>query len=205
MLSRVRGPGRCWIPLPQSSPCAAAPSRSLSNMTSGMSAIPVCAGRLSWRGRVAEESSPWRLGPRHDPGHAGPSFVCGLLVFVVLSYLCPSWLPPARRPDSGKLPVLTGTNQVGAHTLRSRHADGAGCKLHPLCVTRRPLATGDPRRVRQGAGATFKCAPGTLTGRAASCPASCQRGLMPLGQRMRRNDARGSAVCAGVGVLPVRG
>jgi len=28
---------------------------------------------------------------------------------------------------------------------------------------------------------------------------------MPLGQRMRRNDARGSAVCAGVGVLPVRG
>jgi hypothetical protein len=29
-------------------------------------------------------------------------------------------LPPARRPDCGKLPVLTRTNQVGAHRLKSR-------------------------------------------------------------------------------------
>src|SRR6185437_13705316 len=62
------------------------------------------------------------------------SLVCGLLVLVVLLYLCPSWLPPARRLDSAKLPVLTRTNQIDAHT-EIRH--GAGCKLIPVCFARR--------------------------------------------------------------------
>jgi hypothetical protein len=47
MLSRASPRGRRWIPVPQSSSCAAAASRSLSNMTSTVSVIPARAGRLS--------------------------------------------------------------------------------------------------------------------------------------------------------------
>jgi hypothetical protein len=59
----------------------------------------------------------------------GPSLVCSLVAFVVLSYLCPSWLAPARRPDSGELPMLTGTNLL-ALSLKSR--PGPGRKTHPV-------------------------------------------------------------------------
>ena len=97
---------------------------------------------LSWRGQVAEESSPWRFGPGHDLGRAAPSLVCSLFAFVALSYLCPSWLLPARRPDSGQLPVLTGTNLVGARTLKSGHWDGLQTSS-PVRHKARPLATGD--------------------------------------------------------------
>jgi hypothetical protein len=78
-----------------------------------------------------------------------------------------------------------------APTLKPRHR--AGCQPHPRSLRKAcPLATDDPCHVRQGWGPRSS-APGTLTGQAASC----QRGLMPLGQCMRRNDARGSAVCTG--------
>jgi hypothetical protein len=71
---------------------------------------PACAGRLSWRGQVADEYSPWRSGVPAVTGPRWPPLVCGLLVFAVLSCLCPSRLPPARKPDCGKLPMLTRTN-----------------------------------------------------------------------------------------------
>src|SRR6185437_16663609 len=96
------------------------------------------------------------------------SLVCGLLVLVVLLYLCPSWLPPARRLDSAKLPVLTRTNQIDAHT-EIRH--GAGCKLIPVCFARRVHS---PQAIHAMSGkdrATFRCSgrakPGTTRSGAA--------------------------------------
>ena len=159
-------------------------------MTSRVSVIPASAGRLSWRSQVAEESSSWRLGPRSCPGPSWPVPRLWLACPRSFSYLCPSWLPPARRPDSGKLPVLTGTNQADAHT---EIPAWSGMQTSSLCASQ-----GAPTRHRRSMpcpariGATFRCSR-PAHGRAAPC----QRGLMPLGQCMRRNDARGSAVCTG--------
>jgi hypothetical protein len=195
----VGGPGRRWIPVPQSSPCAAAPSRSLSNMTSRMSAIPARAGRLSLRHQVAIESSPWRSGPQSSPWPRWPVprlwLACLRSSFIPVSVVAPS------RPKTG---LWQATRAHRNKPGRRPHAEipaWAGCKPHPLRVTRRAHSSrGDLSRVRQGSGPRSS-ALGTLTGRAASC----QRGLMPLGQRMCRNDGRGSAVCAATGVFARQG
>ena len=73
---------------------------------------------------------------------------------------------------------------------------GTSMSISWLTLSVREHHTGEEEFVnlpdRQGSGLRSS-APGTLTGRAASR----QRGLMPLGQCMRWNDARGSAVCTG--------
>src|SRR5207247_11055243 len=94
-----------------------------------------------------------------------PSLVCSLLVFVVLSCLCPSWLPPAKDRTPASYPCSPEQTR-SAHTLKSGMERDAN--LIPVCVARRPLATGDPCRVRQGS-APRSGAPGTLMGRAAGC------------------------------------
>ena len=63
--------------------------------------------------------------------------------------------PAARRPPSGKPPVFTGTNQVGAHTGQSRH--GWDASLIPCASQVTP--TRDRRSMPYPArtGATFRC------------------------------------------------
>jgi hypothetical protein len=159
-------------------------------MTSRVPVIPASAGRLSWRSQVAEESPPWRVRPRSCPGPRWP--VPRLWLACLRSSFIPVPVVAPSRPKTGLQQATRAHRNKPGRRPRTEIRHGAGCKPHPLCVTRRPLATGDPCLVRQGSGARSST-PGTLTGWAASC----QRGLMPLGQRMRRNDARGSAVCTG--------
>jgi hypothetical protein len=190
--------GRRWVLAPQSPSCAAAPSRSLPNMTSRAPVIPACAGRLSGRGQVAGQSSPWRSGPSHDPGRAGPSLVGGLLVFVVLSRLCPSWLLPARRPDCGQLPVPTGTNQAGARTLKSR--PGRDANLIPCAPqgasARHRRSMPCPART----GATFKC-----SRRAHGAGGGMREGLDALSGRACAGTTRAAPPSALGEPMPVRG
>ena len=116
----------------------------------GGSANPAGTGRLSWPGQVAEESSLCALGPRSSPGPRWPVPRMWLACLRSSVIPLPVVLPRARRPGFSKLPVLTGTNLAGVHTLKSGMGRDANLIPHPPCVTGAPLATGDSCRVRQG-------------------------------------------------------
>ena len=166
MLSRVKIPGRRWIPVPQSSPSTAAASRSLPDMTPRAAVIPACAGCLSWRGQVAEGSRPGGQVPSHHPGHAGRPLVCGLLGFVVVLCPCPSWL--SLRPKTGLWRATRAhrNKPVGAH----KNPAWVMQTSIPCASQGAPLATGDPCCVQRSGRRSD--APGTLPGRAARCEGS---------------------------------
>jgi hypothetical protein len=159
MLSRVKIPGRRWIPVPQPSPSTAAASRSLPNMTSRASVIPACAGCLSWRGQVAEGSRPGGQVPSHHPGHAGPS-PC-LWLARLRSCFMPVPVVALSAPKTG----LWQATRAHRNKPVGAHKSGVGdANLNPLC------AQGTTRHRRsmlcQRSGRRSD-APGTLPGRAA--------------------------------------
>ena len=78
--------------------------------------------------------------PGHDPGLAGPSLVCGLLVFAVPSYLCPS-LAPSRPKTPLRRATRAHRNKPGRRPhLKSRH--GADTNLIPCASQGTPTRHG---------------------------------------------------------------
>jgi len=106
MLSR-RGAGPPLDSVPPSSPCAAAAPGARQTDAQG-AGHPCMRWPLSWRGQAADESSHWRSGVPAVTGPRWPPLVCGLLVFAS-SMPVSVEAPSARRPDCGKLPMLTRT------------------------------------------------------------------------------------------------
>ncbi len=124
MLSRARGRGRRWIPVPQWLSCAATAPRSLPEPTSrcGPSLHVLDAYRGAAR-QPANFAPAARLPDVTRAALARPSPVA-CWSSQVLSCLCPSWLPPARRRTVANCPCSPEQTQAGAHTLKSGHGGG---------------------------------------------------------------------------------
>jgi hypothetical protein len=134
--SADEGPGRLWIP---SLHHRHAPPRhrELARQTPRAPVIPAYAGRLSWRGQAADESSPWRSGVPAVTGPRWPPLVCGLLVFA--SFMPVSVEAPSR-PKTGTVasyPCSPEQTQVCVYTLKSRHGADANL-IHLRHKTRHP-------------------------------------------------------------------
>ena len=139
---------------------------------------------MCWMPIVARPGSrritPRRSGPLSSPGPCGPSLVCGLLVFVVLPCVCPSWLSPPEDRTVASYPC--SPEQTG----RRSHNPAWAAQTSIRVPHKAPLATGDPCRVNDRA--TFGCSRHTVTARAARCEGS----VMSLGQCMCRNCSSSS-------------
>jgi hypothetical protein len=103
-------------PMPQFSSCAAAAARTLPNTIPSCRSSPYVQDAYPGAARQLKNFRPGAQTPSHGPGHPGPSLACGSFIFAVPLYVRRSWFPPARRPDPGKVPTLTGANLLGAHT-----------------------------------------------------------------------------------------
>ena len=194
MLSRVKIPGRRWIPVPQPSPPLPRRRGSLPDMTSRAAVIPACAGCLSWRGQVAEGSRPGGQVPSHHPGHAGPS-PC-----LWLARLRSCFMPVSVVAFCAPKTRLWQATRAHRNEPVGAHKSGVGdANLNPLCVTRHH----SPQAVHAVStiGAPFRCsrhAPGAgcvMRGErnvlSASAGAGTTRAALPSAPRQAYLPVRG--------------
>ena len=199
MLSRVKIPGRHWIPVPQPSPPLPRRRGSLPDMTSRAGGHP-CIGHpcMCWMPVVARPGSrritPRRSGPQSSPGPRGPS-PC-----LWLARLRSCFMPVSVVAFCAPKTRLCQATRAHRNEPVGAHKSGVGdANLNPLCVTRHH----SPQAVHAVStiGAPFRCsrhAPGAgcvMRGErnvlSASAGAGTTRAALPSAPRQAYLPVRG--------------